>query len=159
MSIARLFDAVQRLAGLTQDPVLDSLCPPDKLRRILERERVRADRTGEPLSLVAFAGRCPEPERTTPSLVAKILRCRLRATDDIGWLDDRQIGVVLPTTPAAGAWKVAEDVCREFPPDLPPPVCTVYTYPLDWPSEVDSVVGVRDTGVEKLGAADAAYSS
>lgn len=133
MSIARLIGAVQKFAGLSQDPILDSLCPPEQLRRILERERVRADRTGEPLSLVAFAARGPEPDRATPTLVARALRGRLRATDDLGWLDDRQVGVVLPTTPAAGAWKVADDVCLEFPKDVPPPVCTVYTYPLDWP--------------------------
>jgi lipopolysaccharide/colanic/teichoic acid biosynthesis glycosyltransferase len=144
MSIARLIGAVQKLTGLTQDPVLDTLCPPEQLRRILERERARADRTGEPLSLVAFTARTPEPDRTTPTLVARALRGRLRATDDVGWLDDHQIGVVLPTTPAAGAWKVADDVCLEFPKDVPPPVCTVYTYPLDWPAGVEAAAAARD---------------
>ncbi len=132
MPIAHLIAVVRKLAGLPDADALDGLHPPDRFRRILERERARSNRTGEPLSLVAFAPRCPEADGPTPALLAGILQTRLRSTDVAGWLDDRQVGVVLPTTPAAGAWKLADDVCLEFPKHVPPPICTVYSHPNDW---------------------------
>jgi lipopolysaccharide/colanic/teichoic acid biosynthesis glycosyltransferase len=135
MFLARVIVALQKLVRLSPNNLLEGLHPPDQLRRILERERARANRTGEHLSLVTFAPRRPEADHTTPVLVAKVLRGRLRSTDEVGWLDDGQIAVVLPTTPAAGAWKVADDVCLEFPKHVPSPVCTVYSYPLDWPPD------------------------
>jgi lipopolysaccharide/colanic/teichoic acid biosynthesis glycosyltransferase len=61
--------------------------------------------------------------------MAQILRKRLRSTDDIGQLDDQHLCVVLPATPAAGAWRVADDVCQRLPDHVPPPVCNVYSYP------------------------------
>jgi lipopolysaccharide/colanic/teichoic acid biosynthesis glycosyltransferase len=143
MSLARFIVAFQNFAGRSPAAALDDLPQPDRFRHLLDRERVRADRTGDRLSLVAFAPRCPEAGRATYILVAKALRGRLRATDEVGWLDDGRLAVVLPTTPTAGAWKVADDVCVDFPEDVPPPVCTVYSYPLDWPhSEAAADVAV-----------------
>jgi lipopolysaccharide/colanic/teichoic acid biosynthesis glycosyltransferase len=132
MPIARFITAFQRLAGQAPEPLPDDLLPPEQFRRALERERARADRTGERLSLVTFAARCRESDAATPVLVAKILRGRLRTTDEVGWLDGRRIAVVLPNTPASGAWKVADDVCLEFCKDTPSPICTVFTYPHEW---------------------------
>jgi lipopolysaccharide/colanic/teichoic acid biosynthesis glycosyltransferase len=103
----------------------------DKFRRILERERARADRRGDHLSLLTFAPRRLEDADTTAIFLTKVLRARLRTTDDVGWLDIRRIGVVLPDTTARGAWKLADDVCLECLGVLPPPVCTVYSYPPD----------------------------
>jgi lipopolysaccharide/colanic/teichoic acid biosynthesis glycosyltransferase len=145
MPIARFITAFQRLAR-RPETVLDGLPSPENLRRILDRERARSDRTGEPLSLVTFAPRSAEAEAETPLLVARILAGRMRTTDVVGWLEGRRIAVVLPTTPAAGAWKVADDVCVEFPKEVPPPICTVYTYPHEWPSHdvgIDSPDGSR----------------
>ena len=131
MNLATVIGAIQKLAGLPRNEALKGLQPPEQLRAVLARERARSNRSGDPLSLVTFAPRCPEAERSTPALVVKILRSRLRTTDDLGWLDDRHIGVVLPSTPAAGAWKVADDVCLGFCGDVPPPICTVYSHPFD----------------------------
>jgi lipopolysaccharide/colanic/teichoic acid biosynthesis glycosyltransferase len=140
MPLARFITAFQRLAGQSPDPVQDDLLPPAHFHRLLERERARADRTGERLSLVTFAARCREADAATPALVVKVLRGRLRTTDEIGWLDGRRIGVVLPNTPATGAWKVADDVCLEFPKETPPPICTVYTYPHEWALDAEALV-------------------
>jgi lipopolysaccharide/colanic/teichoic acid biosynthesis glycosyltransferase len=46
-------------------------------------------------------------------------------------LDVRRICAALPGTPVEGAWKVAGDVCRNLPANVPPPHCTVYCYPDD----------------------------
>ena len=60
--------------------------------------------------------------------LVKILKQRLRVTDDIGWLDDERLGVLLPLTPGPGAWALADAVCEQFPDDIMPPLCIVYTY-------------------------------
>jgi len=148
MSLSRLVVAIRKLAYSTEDDVLDRLQSSDQLRRALARERARADRSGEHLSLVAFTPRCDGVEHSTSTLLATILPGRLRVTDEFGWLDDRRIGAVLPTTTAAGAWKVADDVCQEFPEDLPPPICTVYSYPLDWSRGEEALDSLPGTELE-----------
>ena len=102
---------------------------------MLQRERCRTDRIGLPFSLLTFAARNQATADETLRCVAEVLRRRLRSTDDAGWLDEgRRLGAVLAHTPASGAWKVADDVCRLLPEDVDRPRCTVYTYPgSDWP--------------------------
>jgi len=111
------------------------LLTPQQMRRTLERERARTDRSGDPFSFLVFTPADPETAPRTLARLAKILRCRLRITDEAGRLDRRRIGVMLPSTSTEGAWKVAKDVCMSFPPGCPPPLCRVYRYPGDWPGE------------------------
>ena len=42
------------------------------------------------------------------------------------------MGVLLPYTSAAGAWRLADDVCRTIDGKVSPPDCAVYTYPSIW---------------------------
>src|SRR4051812_48445772 len=111
MVLKELLAFIRRLARPNGGGALEGLLPPDRLRAILERERVRSDRTGEKLSLLAFTPRVQEANFETLAYLAKVLRERLRCTDDFGWLDARQVGVVLPCTSAAGAWRLADEVC------------------------------------------------
>ena len=67
----------------------------------------------------------------TLDLLTRLLQRRLRISDEAGWLSGGVLGAFLPSTPADGAWKVADDVCLAFPESLTPPVCQVYTYPSD----------------------------
>jgi lipopolysaccharide/colanic/teichoic acid biosynthesis glycosyltransferase len=75
----------------------------------------------------------------------------LRATDEIGWLEDHVIGVVLPNTTAYGAWKLAEDICLECLDDLSPPVCTVYSYPSNRRTNAKTSVQPTLNGVARSG--------
>jgi lipopolysaccharide/colanic/teichoic acid biosynthesis glycosyltransferase len=127
---------------------------PEQLRFLLERERARADRRNDVFSLLLFSLRDvdrADPARFDPLI--QILKRRLRLTDDVGWLDRDRIGVLLPDTPPAGAWKVADDVIAAYPTELSPPMCEVYAYPDDsleleqlapttpeWEDEVDRPV-------------------
>src|SRR5262249_6889604 len=97
--------------------------------KLLERERARADRSHDPLAVVAFASRCLTNGRADLAAIVPVLRGRIRSTDDIGWLDGRQLCAVLPGTTMEGARKVAEDVCLALPEDVPTPVCTMFVYP------------------------------
>ena len=69
--------------------------------------------------------------QATFDCLGEILSRRLRNTDLTGWLDQHRVAATLPGTPTAGAWRLAEDVCREFPEHVPAPVCTILTYPTD----------------------------
>ncbi|HVC93483.1 MAG TPA: sugar transferase, partial [Pirellulales bacterium] len=102
------------------------------MRRVLERERARSDRTGDEFSLLIFTPRGKEFELATWRRLAKVLKRRLRLTDDAGWLDGHRIGAALAHTSGEGAWKLADDISREFASRTPPPHCKVYTYPNKW---------------------------
>jgi lipopolysaccharide/colanic/teichoic acid biosynthesis glycosyltransferase len=126
--------------------VLGDLDPPQAFRRALERERARTDRSGEGFSLLAFTMDHQDTDRSATVRLARILKQRLRATDQAGWLDNGRIGVVLPGTPPAGAWKVAHDVCRMFPAGCPQPECEVFYYPSDSLQEFAPTGAVSGSG-------------
>jgi lipopolysaccharide/colanic/teichoic acid biosynthesis glycosyltransferase len=107
---------------------------PIAMRRIIDCERARTDRNADPFTLITLSARQAEDRRTLLHL-APILKRRLRLIDAAGWLDQRQLAVVLPSTPVAGAWKVADDLCLSIPDDHALPACKVYCYPSDWPAD------------------------
>jgi lipopolysaccharide/colanic/teichoic acid biosynthesis glycosyltransferase len=97
----------------------------------LKRERARADRSGRALALVLFTPRERRRAKQTNARLAKLLRRRLRPTDEAGWFDDERLAVLLPEASAADAWKVADDLCLGFPLRATPPLCEVFVYPSD----------------------------
>jgi lipopolysaccharide/colanic/teichoic acid biosynthesis glycosyltransferase len=82
--------------------------------------------------LLTFVQRETAPQGNSFRRLLRILKRRLRITDEIGLLDEQRLAVVLPETCARGAWKVADDVLAAYPTTLHPPLCEVYTYPSDW---------------------------
>jgi lipopolysaccharide/colanic/teichoic acid biosynthesis glycosyltransferase len=108
-----------------------ALNDPTRTRKILERERALADRTGAPLSVIVFAARRAQDDQAMAAYLAQVLAQRLRSTDEAGWFDKRQVCAILPATSAVGAHKVVEDICLRFGVDAPLPECTVYVYPDD----------------------------
>jgi lipopolysaccharide/colanic/teichoic acid biosynthesis glycosyltransferase len=103
--------------------------------RALARERARADRSGDGFSLLTLGVKTWRQGEPTLVHLARVLRRRLRLTDEAGWLDRRHLGIIMPSTPAWGAWTLADDLCRQFPDDIPLPECKVYVYPTDWSAE------------------------
>lgn len=57
-----------------------------------------------------------------------MLTNRIRSTDELGWFDNQRIGVLLSDTSAAGAWRLAEDLCQAITAKASLPECNVYTY-------------------------------
>lgn len=98
---------------------------------ILERERERADRHNHQFSLVVFDMGPIEANRAAARRIVRKIHQRLRNIDEVGWYDKWRIGVIMPYTPAEGAWELADDICDSIEKTLPPPVCAVYTYPSD----------------------------
>ena len=101
----------------------------DEFRRLVRRERLRADRNGETFSLVLMEAPVTEKAGAYLSELTKVLQARLRATDDVGRVERDRLGVLLPDTPAAGAWTVVEHIGRLLPKEVTAPACEVFTYP------------------------------
>lgn len=122
--ITTITRALQRLTSSRPFPT-PVYHAPAALRAALERERARSDRSGTIFSFLSFTdGSRPALERAID-----VLRTRLRTTDEFGWMDDDQVGVVLLDAPAVQAWMIVDDVLRDWPTELPRPVCEVFSYP------------------------------
>ena len=104
---------------------------------ILNRERDRADRTGQGFSLVVFVLGTDGENSSSARLLVPILTNRVRSTDDIGWLEDGRLGVVLPHTAPDSAWKFVGNVRQALNGGSAPVECIVYAYPSSWPPQPD----------------------
>lgn len=108
---------------------------PAAMARLVRYERSRAERSGVGFSVLLVESRDADDAQALLSQVLRYLSQRLRTIDEIGWLDDERIGALLPYTPAAGAWKVADDIVAALEDVDAPPLLKVLTYPD--PSSVD----------------------
>src|ERR1700742_3792605 len=87
---------------------LDFLNSVERMRNILDRERMRADRGNTMFTLITFT--CAETvDSEYLATLGRLSQERIRTTDDVGLLGPHCIGVVLPETSAGGAWRVADD--------------------------------------------------
>ena len=101
----------------------------EPLRRIISRERARADRHGHHFSLLVFNVGSHSERPDAYAHLAAVLARRLRWTDDIGWFDESRVAAVLPDTPPEGACNVANHLCQALDPSVLHPACVIYTYP------------------------------
>jgi lipopolysaccharide/colanic/teichoic acid biosynthesis glycosyltransferase len=123
------------------------------LRFELARERMRVDRNQSPLAVLTIE---LPASRATPAdfdFLARVLIRRLRITDTIGFLAERQVGVLLPDTSEAGAWKVASDICSVYPVGHDRPNCEVFVYPEDPTSRRERSPETEQEPVEENAAA------
>jgi lipopolysaccharide/colanic/teichoic acid biosynthesis glycosyltransferase len=75
---------------------------------ILRRERDRADRNSDVFTLVALElSAAQRSDAAWCRTLGRIVRNRLRSTDDAGWLPNGRLGIVLPHTPEPGGWTFA----------------------------------------------------
>jgi lipopolysaccharide/colanic/teichoic acid biosynthesis glycosyltransferase len=114
---------------------LHSLHERADIEAIIFRESARCERTGHEFSLVVFD--IPLNHRST-KLLGRILRERVRATDEVGWFDERRLCAVLPDTGPEGARHFVAGVTRRAHSGGLEPLCTIYAYPSAWltPAEV-----------------------
>jgi lipopolysaccharide/colanic/teichoic acid biosynthesis glycosyltransferase len=131
------------------------------LRFELARERMRVDRNQSSLAVLTIE---LPANRATPAdfdFLARVLVRRLRITDTFGFFTASQVGVLLPDTSQAGAWKVASDICSVYPVGHDRPNCEVFVYPEDPTSRrdrtsehdqetVEEVEGNVETSIESL---------
>jgi len=122
----------------------------ERMRGILDRERMRADRGNSMFTLVTFT----LPDSTSAEDLAQlgtIAQQRVRTTDEVGLLGPNCIGAILPETSTTGAWKLADDVCVKLPTAALRAACevAVYVHPSDrgtpTPDEREKVKSQEET--------------
>jgi lipopolysaccharide/colanic/teichoic acid biosynthesis glycosyltransferase len=94
---------LQRSAGKEYDATTDDVLAKDDFLRQLRREKLRAERSGAPLSiaLLEFQGAPEEAEAAARTLVHLVLQVK-RETDVVGALGSCSIAALLPDTDEAG---------------------------------------------------------
>jgi len=125
----RIFQLARSLVrGPNSEPAVESLHSVERMRGIIDRERMRSDRGNSMFALLTFT--LDEPvDAALLVCLGQVLKVRLRVTDDAGLLGPNCVGAVLPETSVIGAWKVADDVCDMLPASSSRPQCNVYVHP------------------------------
>jgi len=119
---------------------VDSKQAPDvrsakEFRAIIQRECACVNRNSHRFSLIILDLEKVETGKASVSRLIFFLIRRVRCTDEIGWLDERRIGVALRYSDIGGARKLANEIHNRLCIDWPSLRCTVHTYPVDWWSE------------------------
>jgi hypothetical protein len=100
-----------------------------EFRRLVEHERQRADRNQHQFSLVLFAlGASQKDDSIARNIIGTISR-RVRNVDALGWYDEKRLGIMLPYTSTEGATRLIENLLDALDPEIPKPVCDIFTYP------------------------------
>src|SRR5262245_50487139 len=97
--------------------------------RALEREIARAGRTDRCLSVVLFRVANRRRHPLSAHRLALYVCRRVRSTDSVGWMDDENLGVILPDTPASGASRFGDSVAAIIATHMPRPSFVVHGYP------------------------------
>ena len=101
----------------------------DFLQR-LQRERDRADQTGQEFSLLMFE---LNDDASNSELAQRLWQVILSSPkagfSEVGWLSSQSLGVILPNTPFAGGRKFAEDIYRLMPDATSFCSYKIFTYP------------------------------
>lgn len=126
-------------------PLLDHVVPAATFHNVLQRERMRADRGGQPFSLLQFT---PPAQRaaTAGNPLREYLQVRLRATDLVGAYGDGRLVVLLVDTDRRGAQTLLDDIRQHGPPAARNRATSIQTYPTD----------MSDADVARLDHADVA---
>jgi lipopolysaccharide/colanic/teichoic acid biosynthesis glycosyltransferase len=98
-----------------------------EFKRILERERARADRTAREFSLVVFD--MSALGGADFAFMVQLLHKRTRLTDILGWLDAKHLAVMLFETALAGAKAFAASVAGSLGHNTHSNYISIYTHP------------------------------
>jgi lipopolysaccharide/colanic/teichoic acid biosynthesis glycosyltransferase len=98
----------KRGKGAVHSNALFGLYSPEQTAVIIERERARTDRTESGFSLLVITGIERRQGKAALLRFADYLTSRVRLTDEVGWLADHKLGIVLPATQPSGARRLVE---------------------------------------------------
>jgi lipopolysaccharide/colanic/teichoic acid biosynthesis glycosyltransferase len=129
--LTNFFATARKLLQPSGSSALADLLSREQMCKALAQERARTDRTADHFAVVAFALLGGEQPPEVWERLVKVLRSRLRLIDEMGWLEDGQLGAVLVGSGAEGPWKVVSDVKHRLADNVPPVCCTVHVYPSD----------------------------
>ena len=103
----------------------------EEFRRIIDKERARADRTDHQFSLIVLDLGFTNGNQNKNGLLLQKIVSRIRRIDEIGWYAPQRIGIILPYTSERGAQRFTESLCQLFDPSMAHCIFNVYTYDFD----------------------------
>ena len=101
----------------------------EDFQRIFKRECARADRSNKMFTFMVFKVDNQNEDDSFADFLTTFLSSRVRFSDEVGWINEKDIGVLLPDTSPEGAWKLAEEIRQKMSLTISSPSCMVYTYP------------------------------
>jgi len=123
-----------------------------EFKRVLERERARAERSFHRFSLVVFETGEGNWDGREENLLLAELSIRMRATDEAGRFEGNRIGVILYNATAESAWSFAEKIRKSLFAEGLHLRCKVYSYP---PPKGKSIVNDLTASLTKVAKAGA----
>ncbi len=107
----------------------NGILPEVAFRRLVEHERERADRNQHQFSLVLFNSETFDTDNSITRHIIGIIARRVRNVDELGWYDEKRLGIILPYTSTEGATRLIENLFDSLDTEIPKPVCDIFTYP------------------------------
>lgn len=129
-----IFNRLRRLINSAEMSPISTICSREEFSCILERELARAQRSNQVFSVVEFdIGDIENAEKNKEAAkhLLQMLAKRLRSTDEVGWLPDYHIGVLLYNTPLEGAQVFSKKILAMLPKVFGPPDFNIHTYPTE----------------------------
>jgi len=111
----------------------DAIYSAKEFQAVIQRECFRSNRTGNTFSLMVFILRDRKSAKRDCLKIARIFNERVRFTDELGWIGNNCLGVVLPDTPSDRARSLAQDLHSRIG-EGHTHGFRIYGYPWDWAS-------------------------
>jgi lipopolysaccharide/colanic/teichoic acid biosynthesis glycosyltransferase/GGDEF domain-containing protein len=127
-TVSRYFRSLQTGGSVLR---LSGVMETEEFKRVLERERGRADRNHHGFALVIFDAPSDNREQKDALYaLGRVLKRRIRATDIVGWLGADRLAVLLPETYEEGGLRFVDHIRSEFARlSRPVPSHKIRTYP------------------------------
>ena len=114
---------------------------PRVFRAFVRQEQLRADRNGGGFAFVVFEVEAARLTDSRKDAISRSLMAGLRSIDEIGWLDDRSIGILLPATSDEGGSRFLRRLEEIAEPGAQGLRGSVYAYPGQWPFQAEPEPG------------------
>ncbi len=105
---------------------------PAVFQTLLKHERCRSDRDNGEFSLAVLDVAGVAGNNRVIRQIIGCIREKMRSIDEVGWLDEKRIGVLLPLTGGSGGEKFVLRIIGSFTRRLPLVPWSVYSYPEHW---------------------------
>jgi lipopolysaccharide/colanic/teichoic acid biosynthesis glycosyltransferase len=129
MIAARWLSSLKAFVSPQPSSIVPEVLARDEFRRLIARERSRADRVVSELSLVVLDLSHANWRDLQPAEFLFAIQGRVRETDAVGWFDRKSLGILLPDTSSVGAYKVATDLRERLHWSPSQASWRIYTYP------------------------------
>ncbi|HZV47596.1 MAG TPA: sugar transferase, partial [Thermodesulfovibrionales bacterium] len=119
---------------------LPTMKPMSEFNSLVKQERYRSDRNNQKFTLITFDVTEDNGKLSNTLKFIDAFSSRLRTSDETGWLNDRQIAVLLPETTTEGAYKALINFSENSVTTDSLPRYNVYMYPsMNWNDKKDAI--------------------